>query len=329
MDTKKKARGTSGGGKYIPSQTFIDNLSDDVHVMFICTSDSNPFTVSGCKPNNAMEATETHAITNTDRLNRSRFIVAVDNEAATLPDDGSLPSRFRTRGLKMTGEVYFGNGMMLSSDDSSSSSSGGDNNNLNSTSSGGSGSDNSGRRNSDSSGDSSDGSNDHHGKNNGSVGSGSDSDMDMGKLSNRASPAAASSISSFSSSSSSSSSNVSSAAAAGQGNGAHLPIKTGGSVRRSTSTDSSGLPGSLSTGSTGSDTKGSCVHGRRRYTCKMCGGKGICRHNRQRYQCKDCGGGGICKHDRIRSQCKICGGGSICQHKRIRSVCKDCGGGSI
>ena len=47
-----------------------------------------------------------------------------------------------------------------------------------------------------------------------------------------------------------------------------------------------------------------CSHGRRRYTCKICGGKGICSHGRQRYQCKECGGGGICPHKRIRSQCK-------------------------
>ena len=51
-------------------------------------------------------------------------------------------------------------------------------------------------------------------------------------------------------------------------------------------------------------TSNICEHGRRRYTCKKCGGKGICSHGRQRYQCKDCGGGGICTHKRIRSQCK-------------------------
>ena len=110
--------------------------------------------------------------------------------------------------------------------------------------------------------------------------------------------------------------------------GIGMDSSNGGNVTGSTSpADNSSGSGSDSSGR----SKGSniCVHGRRRYTCKKCGGKGICSHGRQRYQCKDCGGGGICRHARIRSQCKDCGGGSICQHKRIRSVCKDCGGGSI
>ena len=36
----------------------------------------------------------------------------------------------------------------------------------------------------------------------------------------------------------------------------------------------------------------SCTGGRRRYTCKECGGEGICEHRRRRSQCKECGGSG-------------------------------------
>ena len=72
-----------------------------------------------------------------------------------------------------------------------------------------------------------------------------------------------------------------------------------------------------------------CEHGRRRSTCKDCGGGSVCEHKRQRSTCKDCGGSSICEHKRERSKCKECGGGSVCEHKRQRSQCKDCGGGGI
>ena len=53
-----------------------------------------------------------------------------------------------------------------------------------------------------------------------------------------------------------------------------------------------------------------CEHGRRRYSCKECGGSGICEHGRLRSKCKECGGGGLCEHGRQRSRCKECGGSS-------------------
>ena len=72
-----------------------------------------------------------------------------------------------------------------------------------------------------------------------------------------------------------------------------------------------------------------CEHGRRRSTCKECGGSGVCEHGRQRSDCKECGGKSICEHGRVRSRCKECGGNGICEHGRVRSDCKDCGGSSF
>eukprot|EP00732_Lithocolla_globosa_P003765 Lithocolla_globosa_v1_NODE_3157_length_1747_cov_96.966312.p1 type:complete len:326 gc:universal NODE_3157_length_1747_cov_96.966312:1209-232(-) len=90
-----------------------------------------------------------------------------------------------------------------------------------------------------------------------------------------------------------------------------------------------------------------CKHGKRKSTCKQCGGSSICPHNRIKSKCKDCkggsiclhnrekstcrqcGGSSICPHDRIKSQCKQCKGGSFCQHGKRKSICKDCGGSSI
>jgi hypothetical protein len=72
---------------------------------------------------------------------------------------------------------------------------------------------------------------------------------------------------------------------------------------------------------------GACPHGRKRSTCKECGGKGICEHGRRRAQCKECGGSAICEHGRVRSYCKECGGASICEHGRPRHEFKECGGG--
>lgn len=37
-----------------------------------------------------------------------------------------------------------------------------------------------------------------------------------------------------------------------------------------------------------------CIHNKREYLCKECGGKGICEHGRQKKGCKDCGGSSIC-----------------------------------
>lgn len=72
-----------------------------------------------------------------------------------------------------------------------------------------------------------------------------------------------------------------------------------------------------------------CIHNKKRYTCKDCGGVSICEHQRERNKCKDCGGASICEHQRQRSQCKDCGGASICEHQHQRSRCKECGGNSL
>ena len=67
-----------------------------------------------------------------------------------------------------------------------------------------------------------------------------------------------------------------------------------------------------------------CPHGKRRCTCKECGGASICVHGRRRSKCKECGGSEICVHGRRRYWCKECGGGGICEHGRRRSGCKVC-----
>ena len=41
-----------------------------------------------------------------------------------------------------------------------------------------------------------------------------------------------------------------------------------------------------------------CEHGRRKSSCKECGGSAICEHGRLKRQCKECGGSGICEHGR-------------------------------
>ena len=72
-----------------------------------------------------------------------------------------------------------------------------------------------------------------------------------------------------------------------------------------------------------------CPHGRRRSTCKECGGVSVCEHGRQRSTCRECGGSAVCEHGRQRSQCKECGGSAFCEHNRRRTYCKECSGGSI
>jgi hypothetical protein len=72
-----------------------------------------------------------------------------------------------------------------------------------------------------------------------------------------------------------------------------------------------------------------CIHEKRLYYCKDCGGKGICEHGKRRNICKDCGGASICEHGKRRNICKDCGGASICEHGKRRNICKDCGGSGI
>ena len=72
-----------------------------------------------------------------------------------------------------------------------------------------------------------------------------------------------------------------------------------------------------------------CPHGRKRSTCKECGGSGICEHGRRRSQCKECGGSSICEHGRERRRCKACWASQVCEHGRVRSVCEECRGGCV
>ena len=51
----------------------------------------------------------------------------------------------------------------------------------------------------------------------------------------------------------------------------------------------------------------SCIHGRQKYSCKVCGGGGVCVHGRRKHTCKPCGGHGICAHGRVKYQCVECG----------------------
>ena len=72
-----------------------------------------------------------------------------------------------------------------------------------------------------------------------------------------------------------------------------------------------------------------CRHGRRKVTCKECGGSGLCGHGRQKSTCRECGGSSFCRHGRRKSQCKECGGSSFCGHGRRKSTCKECVGSSV
>jgi hypothetical protein len=49
-----------------------------------------------------------------------------------------------------------------------------------------------------------------------------------------------------------------------------------------------------------------------------------CEHGKRKSTCKECGGSSICQHLKVRSQCKECGGGSICPHNRQKYRCKEC-----
>ena len=72
-----------------------------------------------------------------------------------------------------------------------------------------------------------------------------------------------------------------------------------------------------------------CIHGKRKYYCRECGGKYYCIHGKGKRICRQCGGNDRCIHDREKYTCKECGGSSFCNHGRIKSKCIECGGGSI
>ena len=46
----------------------------------------------------------------------------------------------------------------------------------------------------------------------------------------------------------------------------------------------------------------------------------VCRHGRRKVTCKECGGSGLCGHGRQKSTCRECGGSSFCRHGRRKSV---------
>ena len=75
--------------------------------------------------------------------------------------------------------------------------------------------------------------------------------------------------------------------------------------------------------------KNKCPHGRRKSSCKECGGTSFCEHERIRTKCKDCGGGTRCSHGRIRYCCKECDGNAFCKHDKLQTECKKCKGGSV
>ena len=85
---------------------------------------------------------------------------------------------------------------------------------------------------------------------------------------------------------------------------------------------------------------GPCEHGVKTLNCKVCS---ACSHGRRRSTCKECGGASICEHGRVRSQCKECGGsqsastvvGALCKASAagawsastvVSAQCKECGG---
>ena len=66
-----------------------------------------------------------------------------------------------------------------------------------------------------------------------------------------------------------------------------------------------------------------CIHKRRKEDCMKCAPK-KCVHLRRLYTCRECGGAGICQHNVVRSSCKLCGGGGMCGHGKRRCRCKQC-----
>ena len=72
-----------------------------------------------------------------------------------------------------------------------------------------------------------------------------------------------------------------------------------------------------------------CPHGKRKATCKECGGSAFCKHGKQKPTCKECGGSAFCKHGKWKAQCKECGGSALCKHGKQKTTCKECGGSGI
>jgi hypothetical protein len=66
-----------------------------------------------------------------------------------------------------------------------------------------------------------------------------------------------------------------------------------------------------------------CPHGRRKASCRECGGSSTCEHGKKRRMCLPCGGSGVCVHGRQKSDCKDCGTG-LCIHGIKKSSCREC-----
>jgi hypothetical protein len=49
-----------------------------------------------------------------------------------------------------------------------------------------------------------------------------------------------------------------------------------------------------------------CIHGKRKETCKECGGSAICIHNHHRRFCRQCKGASLCWHGVQKSRCSLC-----------------------
>jgi len=57
-----------------------------------------------------------------------------------------------------------------------------------------------------------------------------------------------------------------------------------------------------------------CEHGKRKSTCKECGGSAFCEHGKRKSRCKECGGSGLCKTH-------LC---PIRYHKKYDGYCLHC-----
>ena len=66
-----------------------------------------------------------------------------------------------------------------------------------------------------------------------------------------------------------------------------------------------------------------------KYECvnnRIAGSGIMCLHDKRKYECRDCGGSAFCKHAKRKDRCHECGGGALCKHDKIKNYCKDCGG---
>jgi hypothetical protein len=72
-----------------------------------------------------------------------------------------------------------------------------------------------------------------------------------------------------------------------------------------------------------------CEHGKQKATCKECGGSAFCEHGKHKAICKECGGSQLCEHGKRKAQCKECGGSAFCEHGKHKAICKECGGSAL